>query len=76
MNDGWARGGAAEGHDLGAISSGARASPLSRISASLGGNDLIRANGIVEGLNLKWNLTVRIAFGFRTFKALEIASFH
>ena len=33
-------------------------------------------NGIVEGLNLKWNLTVRKAFGFRTFKALQIASFH
>ena len=33
-------------------------------------------NGIVEGLNLKWNLTVRKAFGFRTFKALQMASFH
>ena len=33
-------------------------------------------NGMVEGLNLKWNLTVRKAFGFRTFKALQIASFH
>ena len=33
-------------------------------------------NGIVEGLNLKWNLTVRKAFGFRTLKALQIASFH
>ena len=33
-------------------------------------------NGIVEGLNLKWNLTVRKAFGFRTFNALRIASFH
>ena len=33
-------------------------------------------NGIVEGMNLKWNLTVRKAFGFRTFKALQIASFH
>ena len=32
-------------------------------------------NGIVEGLNLKWNLTVRKAFGFRTFNALQIASF-
>ena len=32
--------------------------------------------GIVEGLNLKWNLTMTMAFGFRTFKALEIASFH
>ncbi len=31
---------------------------------------------MVEGLNLKWNLTVRKAFGFRTFKALQIASFH
>jgi len=33
-------------------------------------------NGIVEGLNLKWNLTVRKAFGFRTFQALQTASFH
>ncbi len=33
-------------------------------------------NGIVEGLNLKFNLTVRKAFGFRTFKALQTASFH
>jgi len=33
-------------------------------------------SGIVEGLNLKWNLTVRKAFGFRTFNALQIASFH
>ena len=33
-------------------------------------------NGIVEGLNLKWNLTVRKAYGFRTFKALQMASFH
>lgn len=33
-------------------------------------------DGIVEGLNLKWNLTVRKAFSFRTFKALQIASFH
>ena len=31
-------------------------------------------NGIIEGLNLK--LTVRKAFGFRTFNALQIASFH
>jgi transposase len=34
------------------------------------------SNGIAEGLNLKWNLTVRIAFGFRTFNALGVASFH
>ena len=33
-------------------------------------------NGIVEGMNLKWNLTVRKAFGFRTFHALQMASFH
>jgi transposase len=33
-------------------------------------------NAIVEGLNLKWNLTVRKAFGFRTFNALQAASFH
>jgi len=33
-------------------------------------------SGIVEGLNLKWNLTVRKAFGFRTLNALTIASFH
>lgn len=33
-------------------------------------------NGIVEGLNLKWNLTVRKSFGFRTFNAMKIASFH
>jgi len=33
-------------------------------------------NGIVEGLNLKWNLTVRKAFGFRTLDALQVASFH
>lgn len=33
-------------------------------------------SGIVEGLNLKWNLTVRKSFGFRTMKALKTASFH
>lgn len=33
-------------------------------------------SGIVEGLNLKWNLTVRKSFGFRTMKALEAASYH
>jgi transposase len=33
-------------------------------------------NGIVEGLDLKWNLTVREACGFRTFNALEVASLH
>ena len=33
-------------------------------------------NGIVEGLNLKWNLTVRKSFGFRTFNAMKTASFH
>ncbi|MCK5784205.1 MAG: ISL3 family transposase, partial [Desulfobacterales bacterium] len=33
-------------------------------------------SGIVEGLNLKWNLTVRKSFGFRTSEALKTASFH
>ena len=33
-------------------------------------------SGIVEGLNLKWNLTVRKSFGFRTFNVLQVASFH
>jgi transposase len=33
-------------------------------------------SGIVEGLNLKWNLTVRKSFGFRTMNALKTASFH
>jgi len=32
-------------------------------------------NGMVEGLNLKWNHTVRKAFGFRIFTALQMASF-
>ncbi len=32
--------------------------------------------GIVEGLNLKWNLTVRKSFGFRTHEALKTASYH
>ncbi len=32
--------------------------------------------GIVEGLNLKWNLTVRKSFGFRTFEALKTTSYH
>jgi transposase len=34
------------------------------------------SNGIVEGLSLKWNLTVRRAFGFRAFNGLQVASFH
>ncbi len=33
-------------------------------------------SGVVEGLNRKVNLTVRKAFGFRTFEALEIALYH
>ena len=33
-------------------------------------------SGIVEGLNLKWNLTVRKSFGFRTTEAIKTASFH
>ena len=33
-------------------------------------------NGIVKGLDLKWNLTVRKAFVFRTFNAIKVASLH
>ena len=33
-------------------------------------------NGIVEGLNLKLNLTVKKSYGFRPFETLQIASFH
>jgi transposase len=33
-------------------------------------------SGIVEGLNRKINLTVRKAFGFRSFKTIEIALYH
>jgi transposase len=32
--------------------------------------------GTVEGLNLKVKLTTRKAFGFRTFRAIEIALYH
>lgn len=32
--------------------------------------------GTVEGLNLKVKLTTRKAYGFRTFRAIEIALFH
>lgn len=34
------------------------------------------SSGIVEGMNRKINLTTRKAYGYRTFKALEIALFH
>lgn len=34
------------------------------------------SSGVVEGMNRKINLTTRKAYGFRTFKALEIALFH
>ena len=33
-------------------------------------------SGIVEGLNRKINLTVRKAFGYRSFKVIEIALYH
>jgi transposase len=32
--------------------------------------------GVVEGLNNKAKLTTRQAYGFRTFKAAEIALYH
>ena len=32
--------------------------------------------GAVEGLNLKVKLTTRKAFGFRTYRAIEIALYH
>lgn len=34
------------------------------------------SNSVVEGLNLKAKLTMRKSFGFRTFKAIEIALYH
>ena len=33
-------------------------------------------SGIVEGLNLKVNLSMRKAYGFRSFDVLKIALFH
>ena len=33
-------------------------------------------SGIVEGLNCKAKLTIRKAYGFRTFRGLEIALYH
>ena len=33
-------------------------------------------SGIVEGLNRKVNLTVRKAFGFRSFEVMETALYH
>jgi transposase len=34
------------------------------------------SSGIVEGFNSKAKLTTRKAYGFRTFKAAEIALYH
>lgn len=34
------------------------------------------SNGIVEGFNLKAKLTMRISFGFRTFRSIEVALYH
>jgi transposase len=34
------------------------------------------SNGTVEGFNLKAKLTMRKAFGFRTYRAIEIALYH
>ena len=34
------------------------------------------SSGIVEGMNLKVNLTMRKAYGFKSFPVLETAMFH
>ncbi len=34
------------------------------------------SSGVVEGLNNKAKVTTRMAYGFRTFRALEIALYH
>ena len=34
------------------------------------------SSGVVEGLNLKVNLTIRRAFGYRSFKVMKTALFH
>ena len=34
------------------------------------------SSGVVEGLNLKVNLTMRKAFGFKSFDVLETALYH
>jgi len=34
------------------------------------------SSGVVEGFNTKAKLTIRKAFGFRTYRALEIALYH
>ena len=34
------------------------------------------SSGIVEGLNNKVKLTTRKSYGFKTFKAIEIALYH
>ena len=34
------------------------------------------SSGVVEGLNTKVKLTIRKSYGFRTFKAAEIALYH
>ncbi|MDZ7290173.1 MAG: transposase [candidate division KSB1 bacterium] len=34
------------------------------------------SNGIVEGFNLKANLTIRKGYGFKQYRTLEIAPYH
>ena len=34
------------------------------------------SSGVVEGLNNKAKVTTKMAYGFRTFRALEIALYH
>ena len=38
--------------------------------------DKLNRGGIVEGLNNKVKLTMRKSYGFKTFKAIEIALYH
>ena len=33
-------------------------------------------SGVVEGMNRKVNLTIRKAFGFRSFKVMQVALYH
>ncbi|WP_459874212.1 transposase, partial [Endothiovibrio diazotrophicus] len=60
--------------------------PMKRVARMLRGHRTLLLNwfrakgqlssGVVEGFNTKAKLTVRKAFGFRTYRALEIALYH
>jgi transposase len=63
-----------------------RIEPMKKIACSLRGNRELILNyfraqkmfssGVVEGLNNKAKLTMRKAYGFRTFRTLELALYH